>query len=66
MNHTQSGIIMYQSIYKADENGISMPLFYNPETKKYIEMRYAYVTNNWSLRDGAEGYGTRHSYYEAV
>ena len=66
MNYTNNGIVMYQSIYRADDEGSSLPLLYTNETKRYINMRYAYVTNNWSLKDGAEAYGITHKYYDAV
>ena len=57
---------MYQAIYKANEEGISMPLFYNDETKRYVTMRYAHVTNNWDLRNGKDKYGVSYQYYEAT
>ena len=56
---------MYQSIYKSDEEGISMPLFYTDETKRYITMRYKHVKNDWDLSDGNKKYGITYTYYEA-
>jgi hypothetical protein len=43
-----------------------MPLFYTNETKRYINIRYAHVSNNWDLSNGKETYGTKYKYYEAV
>ena len=50
----------------ADENGSQMPLFYTNETKRYIRMRYAHVTNNWDLSNGNQKYGVTYHYHDAV
>ena len=58
---------MYQAIYKSNVDGSSVPLDYNDETKRYISMRYALVTNNWDLSNSTTGnYGITYKYYDAI
>ena len=64
-NYFANGVIMYHSIYKANSEGIEMPLFYTNETRRYINIRYAHVTNNWDLSNGGT-YGQKIKYYEAI
>ena len=60
----KTGVVIYQSIYKADENGYEGPLFYNNDTRRYIEMRYAHVSTNWDLAS-QEKYGVTYKYHPA-
>ena len=49
IDYMKTGVVIYQAIYRTDENGYEGPVFLTNDTKRYIEMRYAHVSTNWDL-----------------
>lgn len=64
IDYMKTGVVIYQAIYRTDENGYEGPVFLTNDTKRYIEMRYAHVSNNWNQSSGSK-YGINYNYYPA-
>ena len=56
IEYDNTGVINYNSLYFENENGDEMPLFYNNETKRYINIRYEHMSVDWNLDETSEGY----------
>ena len=41
VNYDTIGLVTYNALYKFNNNGFEEPLFYDDDTKRYIEIRYA-------------------------
>ena len=45
-------MVNYNALYIETENGDEMPLFYNNETKRYIDIKYEHFSVDWALEEG--------------
>ena len=60
------GVINYNSLYIANQQGDEIPLMFDNETKRYIDIRYEHFQVDWNLAEGQENFDMNRTYYKAV
>ena len=58
ISYKDLGAITYHALYMHDKDGVTQPLLYNKDIKKYLNITYAIKIENNNIKD------TQYIYYE--
>jgi hypothetical protein len=54
MEYKNTGMIIYNALYETNDKGEDVPLLYNDETRRYINVRYGSLQVDWEI-SGTDG-----------
>ena len=54
MEYRNTGMINYNALYITNDKGEDVSLFYNNETRRYINVRYGSVYSDWAIKDDGD------------